>query len=99
VKSVTDTVREELRRVLAALPASEPASSAPLTVKQAATRLNVEPATVRGYIDDGLLLATKPRKRWLVRPEDLEAFIAKRGEASKGSGDQLGRILKRVQGL
>ena len=56
----------------------------PLTPPQIAERLRVKPDTVRAWIAAGELRAfsvgTKDngRKRWRIRPEDLEAFIVTR---------------------
>lgn len=46
-----------------------------LTVEHVASQLNVTPYTVRGYAKAGMLRGSKPGKRWLFDPADVEAFL------------------------
>ena len=48
----------------------------PLTVKEAASRLKVHPQTVRRWIRQGLLRASKVRaNRWGIRESDLASHV------------------------
>lgn len=54
-----------------------------LTVKQAAKRLTLSERSLRGLIADGLIPVVRPtRGRVCIRPEDLAAFIDKKGGAA-----------------
>lgn len=50
-----------------------------LTVKEAAEKLQLIEATVRGYIRNGTLKATKLSGAYFITKEDLDAFLKKRG--------------------
>lgn len=95
---VVAAVREEVRKAQADLPAAKAPVAPLLNMKQVAARLGVEAPTVRAYIDQGLLVGSKVRTRWMVRPEDLEAFCSSKKERAPSNDDQLTRILRRVQG-
>ena len=45
------------------------------TVNEAETILKVKNKTIRSYIKDGKLKASKIGKRWVIRHEDIEKFI------------------------
>lgn len=47
-----------------------------LTTVAAATRLNVDPSTVRRWIEDGRLPAVKPGRDYRIDPGDLDALLA-----------------------
>lgn len=93
-------VRDELRLVRTEAPRVAPPPAAALfTVKQVGAKLGCEPATVRSYIEDGSLLATKPKGRWMVRPEDLETFLGrKEAKRAPSSDEQLAALVRKVQG-
>lgn len=50
-------------------------SAALLTVEQVAAKLHTSPYTVRGYAKAGTLRGSKPGKRWLFDPADVDAFL------------------------
>lgn len=75
-------LREELRAVRAELEAmrtTAPATSETmLTVEQVAERAGgVKPETVRGWIHRKELGARRAGHRWVVKPADLERFLAR----------------------
>jgi excisionase family DNA binding protein len=47
-----------------------------LTVAEVAPVLRVDPESVGEMCRSGRLPATKPAGRWLIHPDDLDAFIA-----------------------
>ena len=49
-----------------------------LDVRQAAARTQRDPETIRRWIRDGRLTATRIGRRWMVEAEDVDA-LAKRG--------------------
>jgi excisionase family DNA binding protein len=59
-----------------------------LSVAEAARRVGVNPETMRLWIVEGKLAAfrnsPRPRARWRVRTEDLEAMLQKRHTESPG---------------
>ncbi len=98
VQALVKAVREEIRVARAERAATKlPDATVFLSVKQVATRLGIEPQTVRCYLKDGDLVGTKRRTTWTVRAEDLEAFLATKKERAPNSDEQLAKILRRVQ--
>lgn len=55
-----------------------------LTPEEVAERINVKPATVRGWLRDGTLKGAKFGRVWRVRESELQRFIR---EAEKGGLD------------
>lgn len=53
------------------------------TVKEVADRLQVNEATVRGWIKDGGLRAIEIGKGWRVADSDLEAFLFRHATRSR----------------
>lgn len=49
----------------------------PLSVPQAAHRLNLKPAMVRRHCQQGNLPAVKVGSTWVIDPDDLEKFASK----------------------
>lgn len=45
------------------------------TVEEAESILKVKGKSIRNYIKDGKLKASKIGKRWVIRQEDIEKFI------------------------
>ncbi len=61
----------------------------PLSVPQAAYRLDLKPAMVRRYCQNGILPAVKVGGTWVIDEADLEAFAQKpRRRGPKKSMDQ-----------
>lgn len=99
-------VREELQPVISrletALQRLEASTSSPagvLTVEEVAQRAgNVTPETVRRWIDSKQLRARRAGHRWVVRPEDLEAYLSRSGgESETLSADQhMQLVAKRI---
>ncbi len=46
-----------------------------LTIREIATRLRVDPVTVRVWCRQGRLKAVRAGKNWRIKPEDVEEFI------------------------
>ncbi len=79
-------VREIVREVLTEeRPASPAAAEGYIGAAEGARRAGVKPATVRGWIKAGLLVATRvPGVRgWKIRPSDLDTFLT--GAQSTGA--------------
>lgn len=56
--------------------AATPGVSRFLTAEEVADLLRIGPMQAVALCRTGKLRATKPGKTWLIRPEDLEAYIA-----------------------
>lgn len=54
---------------------SQPDTPALLTTAQVAARLAVDPSTVRRWIEDGRLPATKPGGQHRIDPADLDELL------------------------
>jgi excisionase family DNA binding protein len=50
------------------------------TTEEVAGLLKVTPTTVQRWVSEGRLRGTKVGKRWLVTPQDLEAFVKTGGK-------------------
>lgn len=59
-----------------------------LTVFEAAAALEIDPSTVRHAILDGRLAAQKAGRDWLLLPEDVAAYKAKRRRSGKPFKDE-----------
>lgn len=61
-----------------------------LTVEEVATRLRVNPKTVRRWCQAGKLTATRAGRLWRIKPIDVEAFMQVepevKEESKKGDG-------------
>lgn len=96
-------MRAELREVKAELEAlrrAAPTSEAMLTVEQVAERAGgVQPDTVRGWIHRKELAAQRAGHRWVVKPSDLERFLAgdRSGRETISTGEHLRLLSKRVR--
>lgn len=65
------TARDILSKVLAVI---DPPNSGPLTVKQAAERLNVSPKTIYAMIDKGKLRCQRMGRAIRINPKDLDGM-------------------------
>jgi excisionase family DNA binding protein len=95
-------IREELRAALDARPAPAPAPAPAgyLKVSVAAERYSVAPETLREWIRAGKLPRHRAGREWRVRPEDVEALMARGGTTAPGEVDPAalaGSILRRMQ--
>jgi len=78
-----DVVREVLREergqdAARAEPAAPPAATELLTVEAVAGRCSVSRETVRNWIHSGALVARRAGRKLVVKPDDLERFLAAR---------------------
>lgn len=46
-----------------------------LTVKEAAKKIRVSPATIRLHLRQGTLKGYKGPRKWLISPKDLQDFV------------------------
>ena len=104
VSRAVRTATEPLRSVPA--PSPEPARPAqePLfTVPEVAQRIRANAGTVREYIHEGRLIASRPSRHYLVKESDLERFLSARAEAAARKAeppqvdDEAARLLSRMR--
>jgi excisionase family DNA binding protein len=53
------------------------------TVEEVATRLKVQPRTVRYWIQSGQLPAARAGRQWRIREHDLDVFLRRRPDSAK----------------
>jgi excisionase family DNA binding protein len=96
-------IREEVERAVASRPAPSPVVPVPagyLKVSAAADRYSVAPETIRAWIAAGKLPRHRAGRHWLIRPDEVEALIARGGTTAPGEVDPaalVGGILRRVR--
>lgn len=103
---VRKAVRDELAELLPKLTTRAPAPALPLvhllSVDQVAKLCHVVRPTVRGWCLTGRMRARKAGTRWVVRREDLEAFLVEKKAievvTSAGQVDALVRKARRAGG-
>lgn len=103
-EEVRSVVREELataRPIVSPAPPLVQIGETRLTVAQVAERCHAHVVTVREWIRTKRLPASKPGREWLVRPSDLERFLASptTGKPQPASVlEQADRIMGRLGG-
>jgi excisionase family DNA binding protein len=60
----------------------------PLTTAKVAALLGLKPVTVRAYIAQGLLVATKPGRDWQIEPEEVARFQRERRKPGRPTEKQ-----------
>lgn len=88
----------ELREAIAALGVQQVEQPSPLlTVEAVANRCAVTRTTVRSWIHSGELTSQRAGRRYLVRPVDLDAFLAQTQEAAEPEPKQhLATLINRL---
>lgn len=95
-------VRKEVQKVIDGLTGVRASVAEPLpvllTVSDVASRCAVTPTTVRAWIHSGDLAAQRAGRRYLVRPPDLDAFLAyASAHAQPDAEKHLSMILSRIE--
>lgn len=97
-------IREEVRAAVTelrqVLTPSHEAAPQLLSVGDVATRCSVTTETVRGWIHSEQLAARRAGHRWLVRPADLERFLAQTpsGHETISDDQHLQMLVRRAEG-
>jgi excisionase family DNA binding protein len=84
-------IREEVERAVASRPtplAAVPTPAGYLKVTIAAERYSVAPETLREWIRTGKLPRHRAGRHWLVRPDEVEALIARGGTTAPAEVDE-----------
>jgi excisionase family DNA binding protein len=101
-EQLDEAIERAISRALASRPALVPVAPTPagyLKVTVAAERYSVAPETLREWIRAGKLPRHRAGRHWLVRPDEVEALIARGGTTAPAEVDPAevaARVFRRV---